>query len=623
MLYRIQDGTVSIGGEVILSHIDFEIKGAQKIALVGRNGAGKTTLLRLLAGELELDRDDRRTGTGIVTDRAITVGMLRQTPQTDQEKTIEELLLEACPEGDSYSRERYDYEKEYDRLFTGFGFDKKDKSRKLGTFSGGQQTRIALIRLLLMKPDILLLDEPTNHLDIQTVEWLETYLKDYNRAVVMVSHDRFFLDQVAQWVYELRNGKLWRYPGNYTEYRRQYKKELELTVKAYERQQQELARLNELVERFKNKPKKAAFARSRKKIMERMEQIQKPEQDQVHIFTGEIAPRTLGSKWVIEAEHLQIGYDRALLEVSLRIKRGQKIGIIGDNGVGKSTLLKTIAGLIPPVKGKCILGNHTELGYFDQQSAGISSDKTVLEHFQERFPGMTEKDARQTLGMYLFGGKQASVRVSALSGGEKSRLLLAELLVSRPNLLLLDEPTNHMDIQAKETLESAFQKYTGTILFVSHDRYFVDQVADGILVLEESSVLYYPFGYGHYAERKKRQAEAGIAGLVQAEEEALIAGIRAVPQAERHRLRELGTEEAYYDWQLRLVEEQLEQAQGEVARLSEAVECRRLELLSNPDQDLTELTEKLQAACDRWTTICLQWNDLFCEAEKVMPASSR
>jgi ATP-binding cassette subfamily F protein 3 len=594
MRYTITNGTVSAGGQTILSHIDFEIKGAEKLAVVGRNGAGKTTLLRLIAGELELDRDDKRGGPGIQTDRKLIVGMLRQNSTADLGKTVEELLLAGCPEKDTFSRERFLYEMEYDRLFTGFGFEKEEKKRKLSAFSGGEQTKIALIRLLLEKPDILLLDEPTNHLDIPTVEWLEHYMRGYDRAVVFVSHDRFFLDQVVGAVYELQDGKMKRYAGNYTDYRRQKRKEIELQKKAYERQQQEIARLNELIAQFKNKAKKAAFARSRKTILERMEQIECPREDDAHIFTGQIEPLTAGSKWVFEAEHLKIGYDKVLLELSLRVRRGQKIGIIGENGSGKSTFLKTVAGLIEPLGGEATLGNNILLGYFDQHTAGISSDKSVVEHFHSLFPGMSEKEVRQTLGAYLFRGKDAAKRVDDLSGGEKSRLILAELLCSRPNLLLLDEPTNHMDIPAKETLESAFSAYTGTILFVSHDRYFIEQVADAILVFGGQHVMYYPFGYAHYVAHAGQGQGEDLSAMIQAENQALIADLKAVPKAERHRLKEIGTEEAYVDWKLRLAAEPLFAARDRYEQAYEAWEFERAEALEK-----------------EWTKACLDWYDLF------------
>ena len=459
MLYQISDGTVSAGGEVILSHIDFEVRGAEKIAVVGKNGAGKTTLLRLIAGEIDLDRDDRRQGPGIVRARQATIGMLRQQAFSGDDRTVEEEILSGCPEQDPFSRERFEYQREYEALFTGFGFRKEDRVKRLSRFSGGERTKIALIRLLLDKPDILLLDEPTNHLDLETVRWLEQYMRRYPGAVVMVSHDRFFLDRTADVIYELEDRKLTRYAGNYTAYREEKRKRRRLQAKAYERQQEEFKRLEELVERFKHKPTKAAFARAKRKQMERMERVEKPAEEEGGFFTGDITPLIPGSKWVFEAEHLKLGYDRQLLELSLRIRRGQKIGLLGPNGAGKTTFLKTIAGFIPPVGGDFSLGVNITIGYFDQRAAEIESELSVAEHFHRLFPVMTEKEVRSTLGAYLFGGREASKRVSDLSGGEKARLVLAELLQSRPNFLILDEPTNHMDIRAKETLESAFQAY--------------------------------------------------------------------------------------------------------------------------------------------------------------------
>lgn len=623
MLYQIKDGTVSVGGQTILSHVDFYIKEKEKIAVVGKNGAGKTTLLRLLAGELQLDRDDRRgmssgahgketackNSLGIVTSRNITIGMLRQVDSSNQDKTIEEILLESCPDRDTYSKERFDYEMEYDRLFTGFGFEKEEKSRTLGSFSGGEQTKISLIKLLLEKPDLLLLDEPTNHLDMKTVEWLEDYLINYPKAVVIVSHDRAFLDAVATGVYELENGALHRYAGNYTQYRQQKLKNLQIQRKAYERQQAEIAHNNELIDKFKHKPKKAAFARSRKTMLARMKLIEKPVEDEAHIFTGNIEPQFPGGKWVYEAKELKIGYDGSvLLELSLRIRRGQKIAVIGDNGIGKSTFLKTVAGLIPPIKGTSQLGSNLLVGYFDQQSALIDSDKTVRDHFHELFPALLEKDLRKTLGMYLFGGANASKRISSLSGGEKSRLVLAELLTGRPNLMILDEPTNHMDIPAKETLESAFKAYTGTMLFVSHDRYFIKQVADAILVFENDKVMYYPFGYDHYISRLKASKDGNLPALMQAKDAAMVEALAAVPKRERHETRQLSTEEAYLEWKLALAAEPVAKAAEEAEKVYEEL-CEAESELN--EENVDKLRLQYEKVADSWTNECTKWYDIY------------
>lgn len=690
MLYQIKDGTVSAGGQTILSHIDFYIKEKEKIAVVGKNGAGKTTLLRFLAGELTPDRDDSRgsygrsndmvTGaatagsdldgtakrtqrakkkkssgnpeTGITMSRNITIDMLRQADKSNQDLTIEQILLESCPDKDTFSKERFDYEMEYDRLFTGFGFEKSDKTRLFRSFSGGEQTKISLIKLLLKKPDLLLLDEPTNHLDMKTVEWLEDYLINYPKAVVMVSHDRAFLDAVATGVYELENGALHRYAGNYTQYRQQKLKNLQIQRKAYERQQAEIAHNNELIEKFKHKPKKAAFARSRKTMLARMKLIEKPVEDEAHIFTGNIEPQFPGGKWVYEAKELKIGYDgRALLELSLRIRRGQKIAVIGDNGIGKSTFLKTVAGLILPIKGTSQLGSNLLVGYFDQQSALIDSDKTVRDHFHELFPALVEKDLRKTLGMYLFGGANASKRISSLSGGEKSRLVLAELLTGRPNLMILDEPTNHMDIPAKETLESAFKAYTGTMLFVSHDRYFIKQVADAILVFENDKVMYYPFGYDHYISRLKASQDGNLPALMQAKDAAMVEALAAVPKRERHETRQLSTDEAYLEWKLTLAAEPMMKAADEAEKvyeeLCEAEIALKAEMLRSCDfcekiscgnnlavedkscdisngklnqniintdttkENVDKLRLQYEKVADSWTNECIKWYDIY------------
>ena len=629
MLYQITDGTVSVGGHVILSHVDFEIKGNEKIALVGRNGAGKTTLLKLIAGELSLDRDDRRQGAGVTSSRRLTVGMLKQQAFSDREQTVEEILLAACPFRDTFARERFEYEQEYDRIFTGFGFARADKQKKIGDFSGGEQTKIALIRLLLEKPDILLLDEPTNHLDIATIQWLEQYLKWYEHAVVLVSHDRFFLDQVAEAVVEVSDGKLTRYAGNYSEYRTEKRKWIERQQKAWERRKEEEDRLNGVIERFRHKPTKASFARAKKKQLERMERVEKPVEDDVHLFTGNIEPLIPGSKWVFEAEHLKIGYDRPLLEITLRIRRGQKLGILGANGAGKSTFLKTVAGLLQPfqekdrsVERRCVLGNNITIGYFDQHSAEIQSDKSVAEHFHDLFPALTEKEVRNILGMYLFTGKLASRRVSDLSGGEKARLVLAELLQSRSNFLILDEPTNHMDVQAKETLESAFQAYQGTILFVSHDRYFIRQVAQSVLIFEETGPMYYPFGYEHYLEKRQKAEAYGeeLSAQVKAEDAALLEGMRTVPKAERHRLREFSTEEAYADWKLRLVYEKLEPEELEYGRLEAEyrgllAEWKMSEAYWTLEQGIPDAVAAAKARQDeafrRWHEQCMAWLGVY------------
>lgn len=665
MRYQIKNGTVSLQGETVLDHIDFEIRGNEKIALVGKNGAGKTTLLRLIAGELSLDRDDKRFDPGIFLARNTTAGMLRQTVAPEEkDRTVEELLLALCPFDAPYSRERYDFEQEYDRIFTGFGFSKEEKQKHLGEFSGGEQTKIAMIRLLLEKPDILLLDEPTNHLDMQAVEWLETYIRNYERAAVIVSHDRFFLDSVADVVYELEGGRLTRYAGNYSGYKRQREKHRQSQMKNYLAQQQEIERLTTLIEKFKHKPKKAAMARSKKKVLERMKKMERPSEESTHIFTEAITPRVLGSKWVLDADKLRIGYnsqpgnvpgtetepdrikrstgktfkkyssesfpsENCLQEITLRVRRGQKIGIIGANGTGKTTFLKTILGQIPSLSGQIQWGNNVEIGYFDQHSGEFKSEKRVFDYFHDKHSALTIKEVKTILGHYLFRGADTGKKISELSGGERSRLVLAEILENRPNLLVLDEPTNHMDIPAKETLESAFQAYTGTMLFISHDRYFIKEVADALLIFGENGVSYYPFGYDHYVEYLRRKQEYGWAGAeaVAVENTRLIEGLKEVPEKSRMQSARFSTEQSYTDWQLTLAGEQLAKAAAAMERfLKKPLDLKLLNFSSDTSNQTAETELPSEEKEDKkedmdmlnvWAQACCRWQEKYDSLQQI------
>ena len=627
MRYQIENGTVSLGGKTVLDHIDFSVKGREKVAVVGRNGAGKTTLLRLISGELSLDRDDKNFGKGIKTDRELSIGFLHQQSFQDVEKTVEQEIISLINEEDIFSRERYYFEKEYDRIFTGFGFQKEDKKKKIKQFSGGEQTKLALIKLLLSKPDILLLDEPTNHLDIASVEWLEEYLASYEKAVIMVSHDRFFVDRTTEIIYELADGKLTRYVGNYTEYKRQKEKQREVQQKKYDAQQKEIARLNELIEKFKHKPKKASMARSKKKVLERMQRVERPDKEEAYVFKEKLEPITLGAKNVLETEHLKIGYTigHPLKELTLRIRRGQKIAVLGANGAGKSTFFKTIIGELPPISGKYVIGKGIMTGYFDQHSGEISSEKRVEEYFGECFPKLTEKEKRQVLGKYLFRSQKANMKISDLSGGEKSRLVLAEILESRPNFLVLDEPTNHMDLPAKETMESAFAAYTGTMLFISHDRYFVSKIADALLLFEEDGVKYYPFGYEHYLHmlKKKREGTQTWAEVVEAENTALVEGLFAVPSKERHQTARFSTEQSYTDWQLALAKEELEKYEIQLEKQQEEIEFAEKTVTFEEYQSgnwkikKEELQKQFAKIAEEYQEQCLIWYEKWQEYEEA------
>lgn len=538
MLYQISNGAVAFGDDVILHSIDFEIRNTEKIAIVGRNGCGKTTLLKLISGEVEMEKLDSDESAFIAKAGNPEIGYLKQIAFDDPDVTLEqevrkcfvkmderkaELARAAAELEHDYSDEKvarytameeafkddggYYYEKEYEVMIRKFGFSDYERKKPIRDFSGGQQTKIAFIKLLLSKPDILLLDEPTNHLDVTTIEWLEGYLKSYPKAVVVVSHDRMFLDNVVDVVYEIEYGTARRYPGNYTNFIARKKENYDKQMKDHIAQQKEIERLQRMVTRFKGKPTKTSMAQSKQKAIDRMVIIEAPDKYDNKTFHANFQPEKETGNDVLYTSELAIGYDHPLSVVSLDLKRGEKLGILGGNGLGKSTFLKTIVGKIPALSGEYRFGTNVQIGYFDQQMAMYTSNKTVLDDFWDEYPNLTETEARNALGAFLFSGEDVFKNVNMLSGGEKVRLALCKILKTRPNVLVLDEPTNHMDIVGKETLESMLKDYKGTLIFVSHDRYFVKKVATQLLVFEDGTTNLYQFGYEQYQEKLDREAE--------------------------------------------------------------------------------------------------------------------
>lgn len=538
MLYQISNGAVAFGDDVILHSIDFEIRNTEKIAIVGRNGCGKTTLLKLISGEVEMEKLDSDESAFIAKAGNPEIGYLKQIAFDDPDVTLEqevrkcfvkmderkaELARAAAELEHDYSDEKvarytameeafkddggYYYENEYEVMIRKFGFSDDERKKPIRDFSGGQQTKIAFIKLLLSKPDILLLDEPTNHLDVTTIEWLEGYLKSYPKAVVVVSHDRMFLDNVVDVVYEIEYGTARRYPGNYTNFIARKKENYDKQMKDHIAQQKEIERLQRMVTRFKGKPTKTAMAQSKQKAIDRMVIIEAPDKYDNKTFHANFQPEKETGNDVLYTSELAIGYDHPLSVVSLDLKRGEKLGILGGNGLGKSTFLKTIVGKIPALSGEYRFGTNVQIGYFDQQMAMYTSNKTVLDDFWDEYPNLTETEARNALGAFLFSGDDVFKNVNMLSGGEKVRLALCKILKTRPNVLVLDEPTNHMDIVGKETLESMLKDYKGTLIFVSHDRYFVKKVATQLLVFEDGTTNLYQFGYEQYQEKLDREAE--------------------------------------------------------------------------------------------------------------------
>lgn len=534
MNYRITNGAVSYGAETILEEINFEVKGKQKVAIVGRNGSGKSTLLKAIVDNEILSEGIGTEKFNVYKEGKPVIGYLKQIDFEDEnitmldeilkeykeiidlEKKLENIVIDMQTNkseelAKEYSRlhdryeflEGYTYKKEYETAINKFGFSKEDKNKKISEFSGGQRTKIAFIKLLLSKPDILLLDEPTNHLDITTIEWLESYLKSYTKAVVIVSHDRMFLNKIVDKIYEIEYGTITEYSGNYEFFEKQKRINYERSLKDYEFQQKEIKRLTDIADRFRYKPTKAKMALSKLKQVERMVKIEEPNKYDLKTFKTNFSIEKESGNNVLNVDNLEIGYQTILSKVSFKLYKSQRLGIIGSNGTGKSTLLKTIVGKEKALGGNFELGHNVEIGYFDQQIAQLNSDKTIFDDFYEEFPNLTVTEIRNSLAAFMFYGEEVFKQINMLSGGEKVRLALCKILKRKPNLLILDEPTNHMDIVGKESLENMLSEYKGTLIFVSHDRFFVNKIANCILSFENGQTKFYDYGYEYYLEKRE------------------------------------------------------------------------------------------------------------------------
>lgn len=525
MLLKIKNGCKDFGGEILFTDLDFEIKSNEKVAVIGRNGCGKTTLLKIINGDCKLDQGQ------LIIDNNISIGYLSQQAFEDENLTVRESFNEVYRHildiekelkkvaerlETEYSEELlakfaslqhqfechngYNYDQQQIMLFTRFGFSIEDLDKKISEFSGGQRTRIGFVRLLLLQPDILLLDEPTNHLDIQTVEWLEGYLQKYPNAIVIVSHDRMFLDKVVSEIYEFEFNKLNHYIGNYSKFVEIKENEFQRQQIAYKNQQAEIDRLEKLIEKFRYKKNKAAFAQSKIKYLEKMTKVERPDKDKRKMKLR-FEKNIKGGNTVLIVDQLEIGYDKPLCKIDLQVFSGHKLGVIGPNGLGKSTFLKTIMGLIPPLSGDFMYGHQIEVAYFDQTLAQVSSTKTVLDELWDLYPEYDHTQIRTVLGNFMFTADDVFKTCDVLSGGEKVRLLLCKIMLSKANLLILDEPTNHLDIAGKESLEKALLDYNGTVIFVSHDRYFVNKLANRILYIDGKKTNYYQLNYQEYLEK--------------------------------------------------------------------------------------------------------------------------
>ena len=542
MNYRIVNGAISYGADTILEEINFDIQENDKIAIVGNNGSGKTTLLKSIVNNEMLEEGIGEEKFGIYKQGNPRIGYLKQIEFENSENTFLEEILKSYEsilklekkintlqeqlqnQSDdkkikeySKSLEEYEiiggyiYKKEYEIAIKKFGFTEQDKNKKISEFSGGQKTKIAFLKLLLSKPDILLLDEPTNHLDIDTIEWLESYLKNYPKAVVIVSHDRMFLDKIVNKVYEIEYASITEYKGNYSAFKKQKKERYEKQLKDYEYQQKEIKRLKAIADRFRYKPTKAKMALSKLKKIEQMTIIEEPNQYDLKTFHTNFDVKTESGNLVVSAKNLQIGYGEELLaEVSFNLYKGQKLAIIGENGKGKSTLLKTLMGFIPKLGGDYEYGYHVEKEYFDQQLEFQDVNSTILDDFYNEFQQLTTTQIRQALGAFLFSGDDVFKEIKVLSGGEKVRLQLCKIFKKQANLLLLDEPTNHMDILGKVSLENILKEYKGSLIFVSHDRCFVNKIADSILAFEPEGIVYFEGNYEEYRRKREEQNEENV-----------------------------------------------------------------------------------------------------------------
>lgn len=535
IILQAQDLTKRFNGINIFSKVNLSIQEKSRIALVGRNGAGKSTLVKMIIGEQSID------GGQITTKKNLTIGYLAQDTGLDSDKGIYEEMssvfaklkeqetkiheLEAQistldPKSDRFHQisatydtvranfeqhNGYGYDAEIRGVLHGFGFDKDQYDKPINELSGGQKTQLALAKLLLEKPELLILDEPTNHLDVETITWLESYIQNYSGSLLIISHDRYFLDRIVNEVYDLANGTLRHYAGNYTQYTQKKQQEISLRWKEYEKQQAEISKLQTFVDKNIVRASTTKQAQARRKQLERMNRIEKPTSDGKSVrFT--FSPKSKSGNNILKVTDAAVGYTKILSEpVNLDVKRNQAIAIVGPNGVGKSTLLKSILGIIPFLKGSAQFGTGVDTGYYDQEQASLHPSKTVLGEVWDDHPTTAEGDIRSVLGSFLFSGDDVAKMVHDLSGGEKARLLLTKLAMQHNNFLILDEPTNHLDIDSREVLEKALNGFDGTILFVSHDRYFINKVASSVVELSQGGTTLYLGDYDYYVDKKDEQ----------------------------------------------------------------------------------------------------------------------
>ncbi|SNZ15311.1 ATP-binding cassette, subfamily F, member 3 [Terribacillus aidingensis] len=639
ILLQANNITKLFGADVILSNIKLEVQTQDRLAIVGRNGAGKSTLLKILAGELTYDEGN------VFLAKEATLGYLEQHTGLESDKSIleemktvfadliqqeQELRRLETKMGDpdliadeaayqqlltNYDTKQqafrlnggYQYEADIRSVLNGLRFGDKDLSTPIGSLSGGQKTRLALGKLLLQKPDVLILDEPTNHLDISTLDWLEGYLSSYQGAVVVVSHDRYFLDKTVNTVIEIAHNHSVRYKGNYSNYLDQKAANYEKEMKQYEKQQSEIKKMEEFVQKNIARATTTKRAQSRRKQLEKMDRIERPLHDASSAKLTFDIDRRSGND-VLKVKELAYQYPEStspvFKDVSFHMNRQDRIALTGPNGTGKTTLLKTIIGKLPAKTGHVELGAGVSIGYYDQEQTELHSSKSVLAELWDEYPLMDEKDIRTILGNFLFTGDDVLKVVNTLSGGEKARLALAKLMMQKSNLLIMDEPTNHLDLDSKEVLEGALADYPGTILFVSHDRYFMNKIATQVLEMTDKQIVTYLGNYDYFIEKKQEQQE--IADL-----EALAAETK---EPVKHENKSNYHQDKAIKREIRKRERRIAELEERIAELETEIEGNET-LLTDPEvfqdyqkaQEITERNEQLQAALlevmEEWETL--------------------
>ncbi|WP_340002902.1 ABC-F family ATP-binding cassette domain-containing protein [Oceanobacillus sp. FSL K6-0127] len=636
ILMQLNGISKSFGAEEILSNIKIEIKDKDRIAIVGRNGAGKSTLLKIMAQELSYDEGE------FFQPKDLTFGYLSQHMTLESGKTIWDEMLEVfshlkslekqlralekeMEKASELSGEEYDKVlKEYDKLqlayqtdggytyesdiravLSGLNFESFDYDTPIAELSGGQKTRLALGKLLLQKPQLLILDEPTNHLDIDTLSWLENYLVSYPGAIVIVSHDRYFLDKTVSIVYEISRHKTRKYHGSYSKYLEQKALNYEQELKEFEKQQTEIKKMEDFIQRNIVRASTTKRAQSRRKQLEKMERLDRPLGDESSASFSFQINRRSGND-VLKVEELSLRYEKEVdpifSNIRLDINRGDRIALVGPNGVGKTTLLKAILGRLQTEKGNIQLGTNVQIGYYDQEQADLNSTKTILQELWDDYPTINEKDIRTVLGNFLFSGDDVLKQVHTLSGGEKARLALAKLKMQQANFLIMDEPTNHLDIDSKEVLEAALIDFPGTILFVSHDRYFINKIADQVAEMERDGITIYLGDYDYYLEKKEEEAE--IERLKQEKETTSNSEPKKLSYKEG---KQLQSEKRKVQRRISELEEMIEHQELDIAQIEE--EMTKPEVYQDHEKslELTETVNKLkyeiEQLIEEWTAL--------------------